>query len=315
MDQCQYGQVDENGNPVKKPTGWLSNSRCILEALSKRCGGRQGWCDSGDEMRKHTPCYSKVAANAAIYPFKFCRAILRGFIEEMKQRNRWDAMANLVMPPTHSYRDFGFMESDCKPEKNFEDVMSLLIMLIGKYNGAQFTDDLTGQPLDPRLVRIARSLEMEYFRGKDVYTKRPRAEAIKRTGRPPIGVRWVDVNKGDDEEPNYRSRLVAKHFKRKGDDSIFAPTPPLEVLRAILMLAATPNIWASLWAMSSTDEHRLQISFVDISRAYFHARVEDANPLYVELPPEDEDYGKDLCGRLNVHMYGIRPAADGWHTE
>jgi len=265
MDQCQLGQKDSEGNPIKKPTRWLSNSRCILEALSKRCGGRRGWCDSGDGLSKHAPCYGKVAANAAIYPFKFCRAILRVCIEEMKQRDRWDAMANLVMPPTHNYRDFGFMEAGCNPEKNFEDIMCVLIMFIGKYKGAQFTDDLTGQPLDPRLVKIARSLEMEYFRGKDVYTKRPRAEAIKRTGRPPIGVRWVDVNKGDDEDPNYRSRLVAKQFKRKGDDNIFAPTPPLEALRAIWMLAATPSIWAPTWAMSATDENRLRISFVDIS--------------------------------------------------
>jgi len=156
---------------------------------------------------------------------------------------------------------------------------------------------------------------MDYFRNKTVYTKQPRSEAVEKIGRSLIGVRRVDVNKGDDEEPSYRSRLVAKHFKRKGDDIIFAPTPPLEALRAILMLAATPTIWVPTWAMSLSDENRIQISFVDISRAYFHARVEDGNPLYVELLPEDEDYGKDLCGRLNVHMYGTRPAADGWHTE
>ena len=59
----------------------------------------------------------------------------------------------------------------------------------------------------------------------------------------------------------------------------------------------------------------MQVSFVDISRAYFHARIEDDKPLYVELPPEDEDYGSDMCGRLNVHMYGTRPAAEGWHSE
>ena len=59
----------------------------------------------------------------------------------------------------------------------------------------------------------------------------------------------------------------------------------------------------------------MQVSLVDISRAYFHARTDDKNPLFVELPPEDPDYGKGLCGQLNVHMYGTRPAADGWHSE
>ena len=35
----------------------------------------------------------------------------------------------------------------------------------------------------------------------------------------------------------------------------------------------------------------------------------------MELPPEDPDYGKGFCGRLNVYMYGTRKAADGWHCE
>ena len=59
----------------------------------------------------------------------------------------------------------------------------------------------------------------------------------------------------------------------------------------------------------------MQISLVDISRAHFNARTDDKHPVYVDLPPEDPDFGKGLCGRLNVHMYGTRRAADGWHCE
>ena len=69
MDQCQLGQTDESGNPVKKPTRWLSNSSHILGALAKRCEGRNGWCNSDGLWRKHTPCYGQVATAAAIYPF------------------------------------------------------------------------------------------------------------------------------------------------------------------------------------------------------------------------------------------------------
>ena len=108
-------------------------------------------------------------------------------------------------------------------------------------------DATAGQLLDVRLVKKARQLEMVYLDNKKVYDKRPIKEAFQNTGRQPIGVRWVDVNKGDDESPNYRSRLVAKDFRRKGEDSIFAPTPPLEALRTILMLAATPLLWAPDW--------------------------------------------------------------------
>ena len=43
--------------------------------------------------------------------------------------------------------------------------------------------------------------------------------------------------------------------------------------------------------------------------------MEDEDPVYVALPEEDEDHGKGPCGRLLVHMYGTRRAADGWHNE
>ena len=34
------------------------------------------------------------------------------------------------------------------------------------------------------------------------------------TGKAPIGCRWTDINKGDDENPEYRSRLVAEEMTR-----------------------------------------------------------------------------------------------------
>jgi len=80
------------------------------------------------------------------------------------------------------------------------------------------------------------------------------------------------------------------------------------------MMAATLIIWCPEWE-GNEGPHRMQVSCVEISRAYFHVRVEDHGQLYVDLPPEDEDFGKDFSGRLNVHMYSNRPAADGWHTE
>ncbi len=45
-DQCQYGaevkRGKQTGSPILKPTGFLSNSPKILEALSRRCSGRHG---------------------------------------------------------------------------------------------------------------------------------------------------------------------------------------------------------------------------------------------------------------------------------
>ena len=54
-----------------------------------------------------------------------------------------------------------------------------------------------------------------------------------------ISVRWVDVNKGDALDTNYRSRLVGREFNIERDDALCASTPPLEALRLIVSYAAT----------------------------------------------------------------------------
>ena len=120
-----------------------------------------------------------------------------------------------------------------------------------------------------------------------------------------MSVKWVDVSKGDDDTPNYRSRLAAREIRRKWEDSIFAPTPPLEALRIIFSLTATRGVWRDEnWCADAESEERLQISFIDIFRAHFNAKTSEEHPVYVELPLEDPDYGRGLCGRLNAHMYG-----------
>ncbi len=44
------------------------------------------------------------------------------------------------------------------------------------------------------------------------------------TGRALVGVTWVDTNKGDEEKPEYRCRLVAKEIKndKREDDVVRA---------------------------------------------------------------------------------------------
>ncbi len=76
-DQCQYGQRSRCGDPVRKPTGWMSNSPEILKKLSKRCHGRRGACSRRGGGR-HATASGRLAREAAVYPFKLCRAILEG---------------------------------------------------------------------------------------------------------------------------------------------------------------------------------------------------------------------------------------------
>ena len=101
-------------------------------------------------------------------------------------------------------------------------------------------------------------------------------EAWKKTGRPPISVRWEEVNKGDDDNPNYRSRLVAREIRMAGEDSISAPTPPLETLRMVLSHATTDSLDEPKKVHDPRSPHRTQVLTTDISRAYFNA-----------VPPED----------------------------
>ncbi len=76
-DQCQYGQTGGTDDPVKQPTGWMSNSPEILAMLKLTCKSKAGGCTraGGGE---HRPCIGDVARMAAIYPMNLCKAIIQG---------------------------------------------------------------------------------------------------------------------------------------------------------------------------------------------------------------------------------------------
>lgn len=98
MHQCQLGQCDETGRPVKKPTRWMSNSSCILNRLNLQCTGVKGWCSRNVEQEKHRPAFGKVAKQAAIYPFQLCRAILEGLKTELVRSGRMLGSLNILGP-------------------------------------------------------------------------------------------------------------------------------------------------------------------------------------------------------------------------
>ncbi len=83
-------------------------------------------------------------------------------------------------------------------------------------------DDVTGHLLNPELIGAARAKELEYLDGRDVWELRSIEGCRRHTGKPPVSVRWVDVNKGDDVNPNTRSRFIARQFRQAGEQAIFA---------------------------------------------------------------------------------------------
>ena len=67
-----------------------------------------------------------------------------------------------------------------------------------------------------------------------------------------------------------------------------------------------------VWDGDSPD--RQMIFFVDISRAYLNAKVDEDDPVYVELPPEI-DAPPGMFALFKRHMYGTRRAADVWQSK
>jgi hypothetical protein len=59
---------------------------------------------------------------------------------------------------------------------------------------------------------------------------------------------------------------------------------------------------------SGTPAKRLMLC--DVSRAFFFAPIEDT--IFVELPEEDREEGKDEVAKLNFSLYGTRQAAAHW---
>ena len=159
--------------------------------------------------------------------------------------------------------DIGVEDEDILPIDNQHDEVDPEIW--------EAWDDVTGKELKPSLVQAARGEEMEYVSSMGVYKVVPIARCWELTGKPPIRSRWVDINKGDDTAPKYRSRWVAQQIKTdKGQWELFAGTPPLEAIRYLISICA------------STKGFRLMTN--DISRAYFFAEVKDN--IFVELPME-----------------------------
>ncbi len=87
-DQGQFGSEIQSsqckGDPIMKPTGFMTNSPMIARALNATCSGIGGWC-SRSKGGWHRLCSGKHAKNAAIYPRGLCRAILKGIRDQLRE--------------------------------------------------------------------------------------------------------------------------------------------------------------------------------------------------------------------------------------
>jgi hypothetical protein len=124
------------------------------------------------------------------------------------------------------------------------------------------------------------------------------------TSKKPVSVKYVDTNKGTEEEPVIRCRLVARDFRTKGEkdqEDLFAVTPPLEIKRMLISRTASRR----------KDGRFKKMLFVDAKKAHLNPKCEQN--VFIELPAEaGAALGK--CGKLNFWLYGFRPAAQAWES-
>ena len=297
VDQCMFGQVvrDRKGRiegRARKRTKFMTNSWWIAQELQRRCDGQH----------EHVQLLGGRAAQTARYTPELCKAVCRGLMREKKEREMGVRAVAMVeplgkkgeVPDSNEYHD----ENEAKREK--ENVKASI--------QGEAWDDVSGVKLNSKKVKAAREEEIGYFRKKGVYTKITRKEA-EQMGCKVVKVRWIDINKGDEANPVYRSRLVAKEFREGENDeeNLFAGTPPLEALKLLISDAATVE-------KGQLDDKVVLIA--DVSRAFFEAKAK--RKVCVELVEEDmteEDRREDRVGLLELSMYGTRDAAMNWQEE
>ena len=131
----------------------------------------------------HVHLINQRAHHARVYPPKLVAAILRGAREELR-------VSGEMLQFDYPVPEDPVIPRDPEIQNELET----------------YWDDANGGYLDARLVRLARQ-EIHNYK---VYEKRPIEECLRVTGKKPMAIRWVDTNKGDEENPEYRFRIVAR---------------------------------------------------------------------------------------------------------
>ena len=158
----------------------------------------------------------------------------------------------------------------------------------------------SGKLLNNTLVKKAKAEEISVIRELGVWEviDRPYDEVV-------FGTRWVDINKGDETKPFYRSRSCkSKSVKQTGHFSQLH----LESLRRLLICATIdelPNEMVQSVAWTAP----VVLMLIDVRRAHFCSAAR--RKVFVELPAEARA-GKSKVGRLLKSMYGCRDALVTW---
>ena len=281
-DQCRYGLTSYDGRregPARQSIGFLMGSPCIAERLSLRCPNT-----TTNKVHDHVILRNGRATAAEVYPPGLCRAVCQGLIEYNEVHKLWQF--SIAGVDKDGKGDGHLMNKGAKQLKEQSQTVE-------GNNGDELElawDDVSGASLDPSAVRRARAEEVEYVRTMKLYTKVPIDECYTKTGKGSTIVRWIDINKGDSLNPNYRSRLVLREINTSKMDDLFAGTPPSEALKMIISMTTSGNKGEVLMVN-------------DVSRVFFHAKAR--RDLYVQIAKEDQQPGDEKrCDKLNFPCMG-----------
>jgi hypothetical protein len=208
-DLCQYGMRQVEGGEThwaKKTTTFMTHSEFVGRRMEGRCQG----------LRRHLVLVGGRATAAGIYPDECCVEILRCAKEQLILDGRMQRMGiGAVFAREQDEMDPGEEEGD-------------------RMDGGEFWDEQSGEQLNQEMVRKAREEEMEEAKKHQVWIKVSISRCWEVTGKGPIGTRWIDMNKGDVQNLEYRSRLVAKEINTHKREDLFAATPPLEAMKLLI---------------------------------------------------------------------------------
>ena len=279
-NMCRFGMETEVAGErglVEKATTFMTNSMEVAVRLDRQCSAEH------KRLHKHLPLIGcRMTRPAQIYPAELCQAVAEG-IRSQKMVDQPNLCGMDLMDLGIGDNEFGAVDYCHDPE-------DAAIW--------EAWDDVTGKALKPDLVREARADEIGYVDKMRVYDVVSVGDCWRMTGRAPIRSRWVDISKGDDLKPRYRSRWVAQEIRLdKGQWELFPGTPPLEAVRFLLAMCASNK--------------GFRIMSNDVSRAYFFAEVK--GDIFMELPHEAKDGGdRSKCAKLRKASYGTRAAASCW---
>ena len=146
-------------------------------------------------------------------------------------------------------------------------------------SGDGITDDLLSSwypetHMGQKIEIEAKRKEMERFKRMNVYRVITRESMERDEERKTISIKWVITNKGTEEQPIAKARLVAREFNtgdKRGE--LFAGTPGLMATRTVISRAMT----------GCENGARRSIMLAFVKTAFLHGNARRS--LYVELPP------------------------------